>query len=568
MKISVALKLDFKIDEKEIVRIFDIGDGLAADIMGFEDIPLDATILRDLCSANKSSVTTVFGELPLEIMQPQTMHLPIIQRKIPAQCSWIDISDLSKSDYKSLLPYSYAGRIQSYISHFWGKKLASVEITPIGLMGMEMHKLLWYVLMQKHLSSAYKDNILYWSNDNPVVELDLSAINTTHGVFIKIGDHSIGGGNDVYYAKDASDVTKTLSKLHQTYQSCDQSYKKHIFVIEPAYQTIKSYDNEDYNVTGRAFVTLTLDTETHEMQIKIAGAKWMFPIKPLRKVKTQEQMFSNLEHSIGILPLSSDELDILSQQIVKVYGDIFAASIEHEDLIEYCKDHSIIEVFRTILRPNACYKMMIGCSKLEGSDEQAQQEQILMKMINTFVFTHYLPQNLPALLGLDDKMSSFFSTETPTKEFLIKKICTLSFLESYVKFIKTCSEPFITFPKVITILNNESLISLKLDALIKQFLSIKDKTYDLKDMNRALRQAASVSDIEILKLLIGTHRASVSERSPKSQQTALDFALKSNGEMSLKENCIQLLKQNGAESGQPQTLFLGNKNSPSESKKY
>ncbi len=40
MKITVALKLDFKIDEKGLVRIFDIGDGLAAGTAGFEDIPL------------------------------------------------------------------------------------------------------------------------------------------------------------------------------------------------------------------------------------------------------------------------------------------------------------------------------------------------------------------------------------------------------------------------------------------------------------------------------------------------------------------------------------------------
>ena len=146
MKTPVALKLDFKINENGIVRIFDIGDGLAAGTAGFEDIPLAANILRDLYDVNKSPLVTVFGELPLDAMQPQTMHLPIIQRKVPAQRSWIDISDLSESDCGSLLPYSHAGRIQSYVSHFWGKKADCVITTPIGLMGMEMHKLLWYTL--------------------------------------------------------------------------------------------------------------------------------------------------------------------------------------------------------------------------------------------------------------------------------------------------------------------------------------------------------------------------------------------------------------------------------------
>lgn len=218
MKIAVALKLDFKIDEKGIVRIFDIGDGLAADIAGFEDVPLTATILRDLCNANNSGVTTVFGELPLDIMQPQTMSIPLIQRRISAERSWFDTSDLSESDGVSLLPYSHAGRIQSYVSHFWGKKSDNIAITPMGLMGMEMHKLLWYTLIQKHMPPQYQDNILYWSNDNSVLELDLRAIDMINGVFIKIADRSIGGGNEVYYAKDASEVTKTLSHLHKTYQ--------------------------------------------------------------------------------------------------------------------------------------------------------------------------------------------------------------------------------------------------------------------------------------------------------------------------------------------------------------
>lgn len=555
MKIPVALKLDFKIDEKGLLRIFDIGDGLAADTAGFEDTPLDATILRDLHDANKSALAPVFGELPLEAMQPQTMHIPIIQRKVLADRSWIDISDLSESGCGSLLPYSRASRIQSYVSHFWGKKLDSVVKTPIALMGMEMHKLLWYTLMQKHMPSTHKDNILYWSNDNPVVELDLSSINMTNGIFIKIVDRSIGGGNDVYYAKNNFEISRTLSQLYKIYQSSNQPYKKHIFVIEPAYQTLKSYYNKNYNVTGRAFVTLILDTETREVQVKIAGAKWMFPTQPLQKDKTQEQMLSNLKHCIEMLPLSIEELGILSQQIVDVYGDMFTASIEHDDLIEYCKDDPIMGEFNKILRPNAGYKIMLEGSKPEFRHDHVQQEEILMQMINGLVFTHYLTMDLPSLLASDDKAHGFFHTEAPTKQSLIKKICYLSFLESYAKFIKTCDEPYISFSKVTPILKNELLINLKLDAFIKQFLRIKDSTYDLEDMNRALRQAAYVGDIEVLKLLIGTHRASVNECSPKTKQTALDFAIKSESELSIKESCIQLLKQNGAHSMQPQVTI-------------
>lgn len=58
MKIPVALKLDFKIDEEGKLRIFDLGDGLAADNAGFEDMPLVATLLKDLQETNNSALAT------------------------------------------------------------------------------------------------------------------------------------------------------------------------------------------------------------------------------------------------------------------------------------------------------------------------------------------------------------------------------------------------------------------------------------------------------------------------------------------------------------------------------
>ncbi|NDH08941.1 MAG: hypothetical protein EBY16_04890 [Gammaproteobacteria bacterium] len=564
MKTSVALKLDFKIDEKGILRIFDIGDGLGAGIKGFDRIALHTTMLNDLCAANNSALAPIFGELPLDAMSPETMHLPIIQRKVSAERSWFDISDLSESDCGAFLPYSYAWRIQSTLSHFWGKKLASVATTPIGLMSMEMHKLLWYILIQKHMPIAHRDNVLFWSNDNAVAELDLSTIDMTNGVFIKIGDRSTGGGNEVHYAKNASAVTRTLRELHQLYLSSNDTYKNHIYIIEPAYLTLKLHDSEDYNVTGRAYVTLTLDTETRELHVKIAGAKWIFPMEPLQEQKTQQQMLANVGHSHArspFLDLNTDELGTLAQQIVAVYGDIFAASIEHVDLIEYCQDAPIVRKFKSILRPDSGYKLMLESNKLQASNTYGQQENMLMVLINSYIFRDYLdPSYLQIILASEDKKSCLFSITAP-KDLLITKICALSFLERYAQFIKTCPEPYRAYDKVTPILSNETLISLTLNALIKRVLQIKDKMYDFKDFNRALRQAASVSDMEVMKLLIGTHRVSVNACSPKTQQTALDFALKSEAASSIKESCIQLLRLNGAKSMQLQA-----ESAPTESK--
>lgn len=201
---TVALKADFKI-EKGIVRIIDIGDGLGADTAGFEDTPLRAKLLSDMHEATGAPLATIFGELPYDAMQSESMHVPLVLRQ-----SSVDADDLSSSRER-FLPYSEIRRLQSFISYAWGKKLDQTIVTPIGLMAMEMHKILWYFLLQKHMAPEYQSNILYWSNDTHPSDIDLNAINIQHGVFIKIADRSEGGASEVYYAKDTTSLFDILN---------------------------------------------------------------------------------------------------------------------------------------------------------------------------------------------------------------------------------------------------------------------------------------------------------------------------------------------------------------------
>ena len=129
----------------------------------------------------------------------------------------------------------------------------------------------------------------------------------------------------------------------------------------------------------------------------------------------------------------------------------------------------------------------------------------------------------------------------------------MSFLERYAQFIQSCPDYYKRDPRVAPVIAESASFSEKLDILIKLFLQVKDSSYERKDLNRTLRQAAAFSDIEVMKLLIGTNRAEVNACSPKTQQTALDFALKSN-ESSMKASCIQLLTLNGAKSMQSKVL--------------
>ncbi len=165
-------------------------------------------------------------------------------------------------------------------------------------MAMEMHKLFWYVLMEKLMRTEDYKTVLFWANDSSP-HIDLSQIDTRHGVFIKIADRSDGGGKDVYYAKDNHEVEKLLCKLRKQYTSSTEQYRKHIFIIEPAYLTLKSFQGKKYNVTGRAFITLHFDSRTKSLEVKTAAAKWMFPTQSLQNFVTETQMFSNIKHSRG-----------------------------------------------------------------------------------------------------------------------------------------------------------------------------------------------------------------------------------------------------------------------------
>ena len=298
---------------------------------------MDLTLLQDLHETSGATMTSIFGELPYAAMHPETFHIPFALRTIPAEKCYTDVDDLS-SRSECILPYSRCLRTISSAAYDWSKKLNNVAQSSPSLLAMEQHKLFWYVPCKELMRDEDNKNVIYWTNDNSP-NIDLGSIDMENGAFIKIVDRSDGGGTDVYYGKDKNEVKNILGMLQQQYVSSTEPYKKHIFVIEPAYITIKEYQGKDYNVTGRAFITLAFDTEMQTLSVKIAGAKWMFPIEHLQGNKTTNQMLSNVKHSIAMSKLSLEELNTLSKNIVECYGEVFKAAFEHDDLIQYCKGH-------------------------------------------------------------------------------------------------------------------------------------------------------------------------------------------------------------------------------------
>jgi hypothetical protein len=407
-----------------------------------------------------------------------------------------------------------------------------------------MHKMLWYVLMDKHMPADKQEPIAYWKNDSDPSTLDLTTINLQQGAFIKIADRSIGGGNDVHYACDEAALRKTLTTLHSTYRRSHEDFKKHVYIIEPAYLTLKEHKGKNYNVTGRAFLTLIYNKTTQELDVKIAGAKWMYPLMPLSSKLNQDQMLSNIKHSITMKDLTPEELECLTSNILTNYNAVFRSGFVHDDLMEYGMDHPQMPLFLDCLRPSSSYASFLSMIP------QGRKQQLEIQM--HVLFQRDVFQSESGTLKLLKKHSaeviSFFSKKTDLDE-IIKDICYFSFIENYILFSINSSELSKNmFPFIETLISQKKDVTTTLDNLILRYLALSGSNFDKTNLDRALRQASSVCNINAMKLLIYTRRADVNAVSPSNQTafTQAQVSTKPN-----KEQALRLLIQAGARTPEP-----------------
>lgn len=538
---TAALKIDFKIDQDGILRIIDIGDGLGADLDGFHDKPVSAIMLRDMHAATGAPIIPIYGELQEDFMCLENIDIPVVLRP-----QWSAAQSCLDAHAERGIPYSGNNRFSSFISYAWSKQTGQTVLTPISLMATEMHKILWYFLMQKEMKTADQPPLVYWCNKDSPNNIDITAINMQYGVFIKIADRSDGGGSDVYYAKNEQELISILMQLHQN----KAPNQNHIFIIEPAYLTIRQAIGKDYNVTGRAFITLMYDKSTDSLDVKIAAANWMFPLEPFQVTQvTQAQMLSNIKNSIQMLSLTEQELQNLSDSLLGSYETTFKASFKHDDLRVYCEAHPYMPNFLLCLRPNACYKLLLEkfCGETRP-DHRTSYWQLLTCVAHSVAGRDLVPAFRRLLSSLGRISEVFFAPSDSTPEQIMVNICTFSFFENYLlesNRVDTnqriqMQTGFSFLPELYQQLGYIQSI---LNKLIIQYLRRISSSYDIQDMNRALRQAAFIGDIIVMKLLIYTRRADVNALSP-SKKTVLDCVLDNQNEET-KARCLRLLQQLG-----------------------
>jgi hypothetical protein len=543
MTIEVAsLKIDFKVESNGQTRIIDLSDGFSASTSGFSEVDVVTKMLVYMHEATQAPIVPIFGELLHVSNGLQAAKIPIVLRE-KIQSSWLKSDDLINLDTR-YIPFSEMRRIHSYVAYFWGKADKKTIVPPIGLVAMEMHKALWYFLMEQKMSADEKPNLLFWTNDEKPSLLDLSTIKSKseYGYFIKIADRSTSHGEGVYYVKNEEMLTRKLSEIHLEYKKNKDENNKHLYVIEPAYITVKQYMSQSYNVTGRAFITLVFDTVTQKVQVKIAAAKWIYPSEPLNQSMSERQMLANNSNCICYLDLNDQELQALTSGIEKHYAKVFSSCFIHEDLLEHCKAHPYMQQFRSCLRRDTVYLGLLNLHQ-DGVIEE-QRTAHFNSMINSLIHKHYLPE-IKFFLEFRSQLGPSFLYRSLSEDTL-KRLCKLSCYKHYIQEIKKLP---VNYQAIFTFIPQLVVYEQRVEDLIlitiMKFLQENDQesgtkqVYEKSDLDKTLREAAYWGNPSVMTALIYTHRANPHAPSP-SNQTATDWANK-NKNLITKTQCLQIL---------------------------
>lgn len=548
-----ALKIDFKIDDAGIVRIIDLGDGFTAGTFGFDEKYILASMLDSMHEATKAPIMPIFGELPYQAVCSNALNIPIVLRKPqPGECL-LSGKDAENST-ESFILQSELRYLQTITSFAWGKTNNKTHSIPFGLMAMEMHKALLYFLMQQEMKTNEQPKVIYWSNNTSPEGINLHTLDAKYGYFIKIVDRSTGCGSDVFYATEKKEVADILSRLRFHYLKSREPYKEHLYIIEPAYKTVKRKDSFDYNVTGRAFLTLIYHRSSQQLEVKIAAAKWIFPLKYLQNTQpTKDQVLTNAEHSSSFIDLTNEELDNLRLGILQSYAKVFKSSFTHEDLLHYCKSHPQMQRLISCFRLNAPYPAFLNLyNNLTEQNHDAQFGALVSYALSRYAIN--VKPLMDQLSSLEQNNITLFQPVLSLDQ-LLKKICFLSFLENFIKEIEKIGPDYNqVFNFIPNLIQRKGSITQMLDENIRMYLQKKSTKYDVKDFNRALRQAACVGDVQVMKIMIYSHRADPNASS-SSNKNAYDYALQ-NQNKKTKEQCLKILAQIGMQPSETSEVAL------------
>lgn len=351
----MPLKIDFKFVGGK-VKILDFGNGLGAGLGYFDSQAIIEKLLYDILDSTGASIVPVFGELPRDILFSKVAKFPLVNRDLKLHESSLLINDL-KGHNGRLFPYCDKARVSAVVSNFWSSKSSNIVATPLSFIALEMYKIFWYMLLDKTISSESESEFVFWKDHDGDAWVDVSKIDSSTGYFVKAVSRSQGGAQDVFYCANKDDLQDNLKGLAAKHQRSHGRGK--IFVIEPAYSTVRMRGNRDYNVTGRAFLTLVYDPNSNNLSVKIAGAKWIFPKEKFESgFITSSQMISNVGESICAAPLTVKELSFLTKGLM-VYKNAFIKCFEENDLFLACKSHPYMYSFEKTVLKNSFYKVML-----------------------------------------------------------------------------------------------------------------------------------------------------------------------------------------------------------------
>lgn len=345
--IIAPLKFDFCLNPNGDLHVIDIGDGFACGISGFDKI--EQKIITQANDQGIQYQPALDGEIPGNLLLDEHENLPV---------TFYGYSD----NEKAVWPLSDANR---YIA----VKLVELAVEnkiangySSTLYGVEMHKILLYLLRAKYLEGTTENTFAFWHSDIAIDDVldEINQRNIEHkdGLFLKKVNRSTGGSDqdEVMYFNDMNTLRAKLTSLSHAKDSG-------IYVIEQAYtytKTVKS--SSSYVVAGRAFGILNYSPD-QGVAISIIDAKYMLPPEQYKGfgLGTRNQFVARTESSNILIELTPSEKGKLTQQINQKYQAVFQGLCQDEKTLKREFTGRLLEHYRQlgrVMASNSAYQLI------------------------------------------------------------------------------------------------------------------------------------------------------------------------------------------------------------------
>lgn len=369
-------KIDFKRSLDDELMILDIGGGQSSSMNGFDKAKVNASFYNTLTRyVKKVYFSTVFQNTYYQRLIVNDLvkltSSPSVVFKTPNEMSaMISAGEITQDDVILFSDELKTPEIYSaYYQDTYGVPVVS---------GDSMFHILYRdKSLLYYLQTLFYAQPSYWHYPVKMSDMDLAKImkelpESESGYYLKPTNMDVAKGIQVFATK--SEMVSVLQERHEknkTNKAAVQMKKEFLKIghlapqqerLEaikkinamrlfstkkqpvsgekfPSDDSIDHYDiqpkilgkpcehqGQQWDPTGRAFITLIYDTEMNTLTPVVNGCSWILPKDPLSRAATAtSSSLANLTNSSQFIEASQDECEWLQQAVQVSYGDVFMA---------------------------------------------------------------------------------------------------------------------------------------------------------------------------------------------------------------------------------------------------